>query len=378
MLTVPTEFHRRVDRLKERVFVYAGEDEVALVYGLGALRACADADCRERMSNACEEGGLLRESAAVAHHRERVHLKAIVVMETERFVLDDARVEFEAGLRETVAAARVAAVENRNVVFLGHRVDGIEQAEEVLLRVYVLLPVGTEKDVMAFLQSQTGVDVACFDFREIVVENLSHRGACDECAFFRQTAVGEVAAGMFAVGHVHVTYDVHDAAVGLLRKALVLAAVAGFHVEYRDVEAFRSYDAEAAVRVAEDKDCIRTGLDHQLIGAVDDVPAGRAEVIANRVHVHLRFCEFEVAEEDAVEVVVVVLASMREYRVEVLAAFGDDCRETDDFRARADYDEEFQFAVFGELDSAVICSNLLGHNYLKLFCFDNILYYLCG
>lgn len=108
------------------MFVNAGEDEVALVYGLRALRARADADCRERMSHACEERGLLRESAAVAHHRERVHLKAVVVVKTERLMLDDARVEFEAGLLEAVAAARVATVEYRHVVFLGHRVDGVE------------------------------------------------------------------------------------------------------------------------------------------------------------------------------------------------------------------------------------------------------------
>lgn len=55
---------------------------------------------------------------------------------------------------------------------------------------------------------------------------------------------------------------------------------------------------------------------------------------------------------------------MRKYRIEVLAAFGDDGREADDFRARADYDEEFQFAIVGKPDSAVICSYLLGHNYL--------------
>ena len=274
MLPVSAEFHRRVNSLQERVLIYAGEDEVALVYGFGALRARADADCRERMSNACEEGGLLRESAAVAHDCERVHLEAVVVVETERFVLDDTRVELEAGLCETVAAARVAAVENRHVVFFGHGVDGVEQTEEVLLCVYVLLPVGAEKDVTTLLQPQTGVDVARFDFREVVVEHLRHRGTCDERAFLRESAVSEVSSRVLAVSHVHVADDVHDAAVGLLRKALVLAAVAGFHVEYRDVEAFRSDNAEAAVRVAEDKDRVRTGLDHQLVGAVDDVPTG--------------------------------------------------------------------------------------------------------
>ena len=68
---------------------------------------------------------------------------------------------------------------------------------------------------------------------------------------------------------------------------------------------------------------------------------------------------------------------MRKNGVEVLTAFGDDGRETDDFRARADYDEELQFSVVGELHSAVICSYLLGHNMFEIICSIEYFEYLC-
>lgn len=58
-------------------------------------------------------------------------------------MLDDARVEFESAGCQSVAAARMAAVENRHVVFLGQFVDGIEKAEEILFRVDVFLTVST-------------------------------------------------------------------------------------------------------------------------------------------------------------------------------------------------------------------------------------------
>lgn len=41
--------------LEQVVFVDAGEDEAAFVEGLRALGGCADADCREGVTYACEE-----------------------------------------------------------------------------------------------------------------------------------------------------------------------------------------------------------------------------------------------------------------------------------------------------------------------------------
>lgn len=84
--------HSGVHGLQKAALVNAGEDEAGLVKGLGTLGAGADAHCRERMADAREEAALLRQSAAVADHSEGVHLEAVVVVESERFVLYDTRV----------------------------------------------------------------------------------------------------------------------------------------------------------------------------------------------------------------------------------------------------------------------------------------------
>ncbi len=85
-----------IDCLQERLFVDSGDKEARLVKRFGAFRAGADADCRERMADAREEGTFFGQGAAVAHDGEGVHLQAIVVMESERLMLNHALVELEA------------------------------------------------------------------------------------------------------------------------------------------------------------------------------------------------------------------------------------------------------------------------------------------
>ena len=63
------------------------------------------------------------------------------------------------------------------------------------------------------------------------MRRFGHGAAGDVGALLGEAGVGQVAAGVLAVGHVDVGDDVHDAAVGLLGQALVLAAVARLHVE---------------------------------------------------------------------------------------------------------------------------------------------------
>ena len=70
---------------------------------------------------------------------------------------------------------------------------------------------------------------------------------------------------VLGISHIHIGNNVHDATVGLLREAFVLAAVAGFHMEDRDVEALGADYAEARVGVAENQDCIRFSSHHQFI-----------------------------------------------------------------------------------------------------------------
>ena len=99
-----------IDSLQKGLFVDAGDEEACLVKRFGAFRAGADADCRERVADACEEGAFFGERAAVAHDGECVHLQAVVIVESERFVLNHALVELKARCGKAVTAARVATV----------------------------------------------------------------------------------------------------------------------------------------------------------------------------------------------------------------------------------------------------------------------------
>ena len=248
-------------------------------------------------------------------------------MEAQRLVLDDTWVQLEASGLETLAATWVTAVE-----------DG--QAQEILLRVDVLLAMCREKNILALLKVQPLVDVACLNLFEVVVQNLGHGATRHIGAFLGQTAVGQITAGVLAVSHVHITDDIDDAAIGLLGEAFVLAAVAGLHMENGDVKALGTDDAQTAVRVAQDKHCIRLDLYHELVAFGNDVAHGLAQVVAYGIHVDLRIGELQVFEKDTVEVVVVVLAGMGEDTVEILSAFVDDGCQTDNLRARANDDQQ--------------------------------------
>ena len=99
------------------------------------------------MTHTGEERAFLWQGTAVRHHGEGIHLEAIVVVEAQRLMLNDARVKLEAAGLETLAAARMAAVKDGHVVFLGHLVDGSKQAHEVLLCIDVLFAVRAEEDI---------------------------------------------------------------------------------------------------------------------------------------------------------------------------------------------------------------------------------------
>ena len=213
---------------------------------------------------------------------------------------------------------------------------------------------GAQEDVLAFFESEAGVDVAGFDVDQVLMEHFGHGGAGEVGALFGQAAVGQVAAGVLGVAEVYVGDDVDDPAVCLLGQAFVLAAVAGFHVEDGYVEAFGGDGAQAGIGVAEDEECVGPDGGHQLVGAVDDVADGCAEVVADGVHVYFGVGKLEVAEEHAVEVVVVVLAGVGQDYVEVLAALVDGSRQADDFRPRTDDYQQLELAVILEFYVVVI------------------------
>ena len=313
-----------MDRLQQALLGDSGEREARLVQGLGALGGGADAHCRERSADAREEAGLLWQGAGVRHHREGVHLQAVVVVEAHGLVHAHTGVQLEAGGLQALAGARVAGVQDRHVVPLRQRVDGGEKARKVDLGVDVLLAVGGEQHVALGLQAELGEDVACLDLVQVSTQDLGHGRAGYVGALRRAAGVLEVTAGVLGVGQVDVGDHVDDAAVGLLGQALVLASVAGLHVEDGDVQALGRDGRQAAVGVAQDQERVGLHLHHQLVARGDDIAHGLAQVGAHGVQVDVGVVQRQVAEEDAVEGVVVVLAGVRQQAVEVAAALLDD------------------------------------------------------
>lgn len=96
VLAVAAEFYGGVNSLKERLFVDTSNYKVALVDGFRTLGGGADADGREWVAYTGEEAAFFGECAAITHHSKGVHLKTVVVMETERLVLNHALIELEA------------------------------------------------------------------------------------------------------------------------------------------------------------------------------------------------------------------------------------------------------------------------------------------
>ena len=339
-----------LDGLQEPPGVDAAEYEARLVEGLGPLGARPDADSRDGSADGRVERALLGKCAAVAHDAERVHLQAVVVVEAQRLLHAYPRVQPEPRRLQPVAAPRVAAVQHRHVVLLRHGVDRPEQAQEVLLCVYVLLPVRAQQDVPALLQTEPGMHIGSLYLREVLPQDLSHRGARDIGALPRKAALGKVPPRVLRVGEVHIRDDVHYPAVGLLRQALVEAPVPRLHMEDRYVQPLGAYDAQAGVRVPEHKDRIRLQLNHQLVARVDDVAHRRAEVLPDGIQVDIRVPELQVPEEHPVEVVVIVLPRMGQQAVEILPALVYHGREPDYLRAGAYCDQQLQPAVPGKSD----------------------------
>lgn len=173
--TVATKLYGGIYSLEQGVLVNAGDDEVAFVYGFGTLCTCTDADGGEGVAYAGEERRLFGQCAGIRYDGKGVHLQAVVIVKTKRFVLNNTFVEPEAGGGKTVAAAGMTAVEYRHIVLLGHLVDGAEEREKVLFGIDVFLAMRGKKDVLAFFQAKTLMYITCFNFYKVVMQYLCHR-----------------------------------------------------------------------------------------------------------------------------------------------------------------------------------------------------------
>ena len=168
------------------------------------------------------------------------------------------------------------------------------------------------------------------------MQHLRHRGAGYIRTFLGQARIRQISSGVLGVRHVHIGDDVNDAAVSFLRQALVLAAVASFHMEDGYVEPLGTNDAQARVRIPQHQHGVRLNLNHQLIALRDDIAHGLAQVCAHSLHVHIRIRKLEVLEEDSIQIIVIILPGVRQQAVEILTTFIDHGSQANDLRARTD------------------------------------------
>ena len=204
----------------------------------------------DQYAGEAEHGAFFGECAAVGEDTESIHLQVVVVEESERAQLADQWMELEAALLDLLPAAGMCGIDDRQLVAFRDLVQGVHEREEMAFVVNVLFPVRRDQDIPVGRQSELVQGLAGADAIHMLPEDLTHRRAGDEDVFLADAFRQQVAAAVLGVGQVDVADVVDDLAVDLFRHVLIKAAVAGLHVEDRDLEALGGNSGEGAVGVA--------------------------------------------------------------------------------------------------------------------------------
>ena len=338
--------HCQINGLQELLRVDARQDKAALVQCLRPLGGGADAHRWERLADRQVKTRLLRQGAAVGHDTEGVHLQAVVIMKAQRLVGDDAPVQFKAAFLQPLTAPGVAGVQHRQVVLRRHGVYRREERTEILLRVDILLPVGREQNVLAFFQTEPGVNVACLDLRKILVQHLRHGAAHHEGALLRDARGVQIAPCVLGVAEVYIGGHVYNAAVRFLRQALVKASVSGLHVENRNVQPLGGDDGQAGIGIAQHQHGVRPDLLHEGVALGNDRADRLAEVRPGGIQVIVRGTKPQILKEHLVQLVVVILPGVDENLMEIAVAALYGGGQTNDLRPRAENRHQLELFHF--------------------------------
>ena len=90
-------------------------------------------------------------------------------MEAKRLMLNNPFIKFETTLYKTVTTTWMTTIKNRHVILLCHTVDSIEERHEVLFGVDIFLTMSREQNIFSFLQTQTPMYIAGFNFGKVIV-----------------------------------------------------------------------------------------------------------------------------------------------------------------------------------------------------------------
>src|SRR5262249_21647178 len=268
----------------------------------------------------------------------------------ERLEQPDPRTEDKLAILDALPRARMRAHDHWLSVAICDRVQRLEEAAKSALLVNVFFAMCAYKDVVVRLQSKAGERIRSFDFRLVIRKNFSHWTTDLDELVGRQTLGEEVFTRNRRISQIDVGHMVDDPAVDLFGHPLIEAAVTRLHVENRHLAALRSDGGETAIRIAEHQECVESVLGEKSINFDDNLSDRLGGAVARRRQKHIGRSDFEVAEKDVVEVLVIVLAGMDEAMVAIFIELRNDPRQANDLRPRPDdrhYPQALHFSSLG-------------------------------
>ena len=200
---------------------------------------------------------------------------------------------------------------------------------------------GGQQNVLILFQSQTFQHIALLDLLQIHVQHFCHGRAGLVGTLLGQAGIRQILPGELGIAHIHIRDHINDAAVGLFRQELVLAAVACLHVKQRDMQPLCADCRQAGVGITQHQIALRLQFAEQLIATSQNVTAGHTQILANHRHKNVRaifpegVLQFEILPEHGGKVSVPVLIVIDHAAVKIFPAALDDSCKTNNLRTGA-------------------------------------------
>lgn len=296
----------------------AHEQVGALCDGYGALSVLAE--CKARHA---EGRGFLLDTAGISENEGGAAEQAKKVQIADRLDELEIGVVRDAGLSEALAGARMDRKDDGDL--RGDGIDGTEEFIEFGCGVNVRRPVQSEDSeaapIAGLSEAKFVPDRGLLGDRKEVTERIDHDVADEEDGIARAAFLEEMFDGIFLGDEEVVGESVRQDAIDLFRHGTVEAAKASFDMgdAHAQLDGGKG-DGNGGVDVAHDENQIglvvkKGGFDTlEDFGGLGGVGAGAdLEIDVGCWNAHL-------AEENVVELVVVVLAGMNEERLDIRVA----------------------------------------------------------
>jgi hypothetical protein len=154
----------------------------------------------------------------------------------------------------------------------------------------------------------------------------------DEDPIAADALAQEVFPAALRIRHQHRAAVVDDPAIDFLGHAVVVAAIAGFHVQDGDAETTGHDSRQAAVRIPEDQQSVWPMVQERGLHPGENLAGLGAEARRANAERHVRRAHGKLPVEHPAQPVVEVLTGVHEHVVHMLVEQLDDPAETDDLR----------------------------------------------